>query len=382
MQAIITWLEATFGAMPLPLLEVWGRLSYLLGLALAICAFGGFTFRLGSGWGFGRERQAWDAKAVFSVPLTFLLVTVSGYLGSFIVLVPGAQTLESLKDLAVFLCVVLFGYPALLVVPFAYALSDLIEGVPPAFLRDWAAGYFINPACFWIAHQLLGKNPDFRQLKTWASYLTFVIVFMVMEPVMWGYICSGKFSAEISYTSITPALFFTTGVTWLLAPFAMLAALPLSRRAGLFWAEIDGHVRERPLRSPEWVWVAGREPADATSKASRSGLPIRAFILAPFIALVLVMVGATAYVALRSAEDDAGRLAARLHGQLADNIRLRLDQQLSEKPVASIDLGRLLAGMPTSEHGRTIITDRVGALIAASHARDAVIDAALTRAWP
>ena len=378
MQAIITWLEATFGAMPLPLLEVWGRLSYLLGLALAVCAFGGFTFRLGSGWGFGRERQAWDAKAVFSVPLTFLLVTVSGYLGSFIVLVPGAQTLESLKDLAVFLCIVLFGYPALLVVPFAYALSDLIEGVPPAFLRDWAAGYFINPACFWIAHQLLGKNPNFRQLKTWASYLTFVIVFMVMEPVMWGYICSDMFSAEISYASITPALFFTTGVTWLLAPFAMLVALPLSRRVGLFWAEIEGHVRERALRSPEWVWVAGASPQSAASKASRSGVPIRAFILAPFIALVLVMVGATAYVALRSAEDDAGRLAARLHGQLADNIRLRLDQQLSQKPIASIDLGRLLADMPTSEHGRTIITDHVGALIAASHARDAVIDAALT----
>jgi hypothetical protein len=38
----------------LPLLEVWGQFSYVVGLALAICAFGGFTFRIGEGWGFGR----------------------------------------------------------------------------------------------------------------------------------------------------------------------------------------------------------------------------------------------------------------------------------------------------------------------------------------
>ena len=377
MQVIITWLEATFGAMPLPLLEVWGRLSYLLGLALSACAFGGFTFRQGSGWGFGRERQAWDAKAVLSVPVTFLLITLSGYLGSFIVLVPGAQTLESVKDLTVFLCIVLFGYPALIVVPFAYGLSDLIEGVPPEFLTDWLTGYFINPACFWMAHQLLGKNPDFRQRKTWSSYLGFVVVFMALEPVMWGYICSGKFSAEISYRSITPALFFTTGLTWIVAPFAMLVALPLARRLGLFWAEIDGHVRERAIGSREWVWIAGAGPKSRASPTMRPSLPIRVFILAPFIALVLIMVGGTAYVALRSGEDDAHRLASRLHGQLADNIRLRLDQQLPPEPIAPVELQRLLAEMPTSEHGRTFIADRAGTVIAASRADDAVIETAL-----
>ena len=76
MTAVVAWLDAVLSNMPLPLLEVWGRLSYLLGFALTACAFGGFTFRLGSGWGLGRERQAWDAKAVLSVPLTFLLITV------------------------------------------------------------------------------------------------------------------------------------------------------------------------------------------------------------------------------------------------------------------------------------------------------------------
>jgi len=37
----------------------------------------------------------------------------------------------------------------------------------------------------------------------------------------------------------------------------------------------------------------------------QEGLPIRIFIFAPFVALVLVMVGATAIVALQTADDDA-----------------------------------------------------------------------------
>jgi two-component system, sensor histidine kinase and response regulator len=91
-------------------------------------------------------------------------------MGPAIVLVPGAQTFESLKDLVVLLCIVLFGYPALITVPFAYGLSDLLEGVPPNFLMDWLPGYFINPACFWVAYQLFGKNPDFRRARTWGRH--------------------------------------------------------------------------------------------------------------------------------------------------------------------------------------------------------------------
>ena len=117
MTNVITWLEAIVESIPLPLLEVWGRFSYLVGLLLAVCAFGGFTFRLGERWGFGRERQTWDLKAFLSLPLTFVLIIASGYLGSFIVLVPGAQTFESLKDLVVLLAIVLLGYPALIAVP-------------------------------------------------------------------------------------------------------------------------------------------------------------------------------------------------------------------------------------------------------------------------
>ena len=107
MTSVIAWLEEIVSPIPLPMLEVWGRFAYIVGLVLAICAFGGFTFRIGEQWGFGRARQTWDAKAFLSMPLTFVLIIATGYIGSFIVLVPGAQTFESLKDLVVLLSVVL-----------------------------------------------------------------------------------------------------------------------------------------------------------------------------------------------------------------------------------------------------------------------------------
>src|SRR5262245_46443220 len=107
MTAVTNWYEMVVGTIPLPLLEVWGRFAYIVGLFLAVCAFGGFTFRIGERWGFGRARQTWNLKAFLSVPLTFVLIIATGYIGSFIVLVPGAQTFESLKDLVVLLSVVL-----------------------------------------------------------------------------------------------------------------------------------------------------------------------------------------------------------------------------------------------------------------------------------
>ena len=189
MTTIVNWYEMIVGAIPLPLLEVLGRFSYIVGLFLAFCAFGGFIFRIGDHWGFGRARQTWNAQAFLSIPLTFVLIIASGYIGSFIVLVPGAQTFESLKDLVVLLSVVLFGYPALITVPFAYGLSDLIEGVPPEFLLAWLPGYFINPSYFWIAHQFIGKNPDFRIGSTWWRYLVAAVLFLTLEPVLWGYEC-------------------------------------------------------------------------------------------------------------------------------------------------------------------------------------------------
>ena len=373
MDSAIKSIEALFEAMPLPLLEVWGRVGYLLGFFLMVCAFGGITFRPAGRWGLGRERQTWDAKALRSVVLTFVLILATGYLGSFIILVPGAQTFESLKDLSVFVCILLFGYPALIIVPFAYGLSDLIEGVPPVFLQDWLFGYFINPACFWIAYQLIGKNPDFRQIRTWGWYLVFVLAFMSIEPQLWGYICSEKFTSEISYRNITPALFFTTAITWIIAPFAMLFALPLARTFGLYWADIPGHVRERVIGRKEWIWESGKgdTPAREGEDGTQHGLPIRVFLATPFILLVLVMVASTAYITLRSAEHSASKLATRLHQDSSENINLYLDdyleraQNLDEFRQIN-DINQLLRQLPIAEHGRAFIVDRKGRQIASS----------------
>ncbi|MCZ7649406.1 MAG: response regulator [Planctomycetota bacterium] len=370
MLELIGWLERVFAGLPLPFLEVWGRFSFLVGGALALYAFCGFTFRQGGGWGWGRERQTWDTRAFLSLPLTFVLITATGYIGSSIVLVPGAQTFESLKDLVVFLCIVLLGYPALITVPFAYGLSDLIEGVPPEFLLNWLPGYFINPTCFWIAYQLIGKDPDFRKIRTWGGYLLFVPAFMILEPVLWGYICSDEFTPEISYRTITPALFFTTGITWILAPFAMLAALPLARKAGLYWAEIPGHVNERLLGRETCVWASGEGDARPESAAPR-GLPIRMALLLPFIVLVLLMVGLTAFVTLYGAENHERMLAAQLQQVSSAALVSNLDDHLNASPSAAPDareagLSKLLRKAPLAAHGRLAVLDFSGRAIGSS----------------
>ncbi|MGH9883994.1 MAG: PAS domain-containing protein, partial [bacterium] len=326
---MIAGIEAVFRAMPLSFLEVWGGFGYLVGILLLVAAFGGFTIRPGGRWGIGREVRFLDAKALYSIPITLVMVFVTGYMGSGIVLVPGAQTFESLKDVAVFVCIVLFGFPALLAVPPAYMLSDLVEGVPPAFLQDWLLGYFINPACFWLAYQLIGKNPDFRRRRTWARYLLFVLAFMSVEPELWGYICAGKFTPEISYRVITPALFFTTAVTWTIAPFAMLVALPLAKKYGMFWADIPGRVRERALGRKDVVWNSGNGETSATHDVVSRGVPLRMFIAAPFIAVMLLVVGAVAYVSSRRGEEAAYQLAGQLHKEIAKTIDLQLDNYLA-----------------------------------------------------
>ncbi len=372
MQAITTWLEALFSGIPFQFLEAWGRFGYLVGVLLMLAAYGGFTFRPGGNWGLGRERQAWDQKAFVAIGLTCVLVPLTGYLGSSVVLVPGAQTFESLKDLMVLLCIVLFGYPALLVVPPVYMLSDLIEGTPPGFILDWLLGYWINPACFWVAYQLIGRNPDFRQLRTWLWYLLFVLVFLGIEPPLWGYICAGKFTAEISYQTITPALFFTTAITFLIAPFAMLGALPLARRYRMFWVEIPGHVKERLLGATAWVWESGRDAGAASGVIARQHWPIRALIAVPFAALLLVMVSAVAFVTLRSGDAAAHALAARLHREIAITINMSVDDYLDPKQnpaglAHTEQIGQLLEGISIAKAGRIFIVERGGRLVASSN---------------
>jgi two-component system sensor histidine kinase/response regulator len=367
---VISRFEAFFGSLPLAVLEQWGRLAYVIGFALMLAAFGRFTFRPAGAWGLGRERQTWNDKAVVSAVLTFGLIFGTGYLGSFIVLVPGAQTFESLKDLTVFVCILIFGFPALVTVPFAYALSDLIEGVPPAFLLDWLPGYFINPACFWIAHQLLGRSPDFRRGAVWLRYLAFVVLFMAIEPLLWGRLCAGKFTAEISYRNITPALAFTTSITWVLAPLVMLGALPLARKLGMFWAEIPGYVRERRLGSSTWIWESG-PGAQAPVGPSNRGLPLRIFVAAPFVALVLMIAGLVAYVTLQSSEGAAEALASRIQQEASANVAHQLDARLGQLPGDDAAerarvAAEVLAGSPVARRGRAFVIDRAGALVASS----------------
>lgn len=69
----------------------------------------------------------------------------------------------------------------------------------------------------------------------------------------------------------------------MIAPFAMLAALPLARKYGMFWAEIPGHVRESYFDLKKFQW---EKKNDNQSQSSIQGLPIRMFLVAPFILLV------------------------------------------------------------------------------------------------
>ena len=370
MTSVISWLEAIVSTIPLPLLEVWGRFSYIVGLVLAICAFGGFTFRIGEQWGFGRERQTWDAKAFLSLPLTFVLIIATGYIGSFIVLVAGAQTFESLKDLVVLLCIVLFGYPALIAVPPAYMLSDLIEGVPPDFVLNWAEGYFFWTAFVWMAYQLIGRNPDFRHAQTWRRYGVFVALIMLLDPVMWGFICSAQFTSAISYRNISSALFFTLSRD--LDPGARrLSGRPAAGQTVRMVLGGDSRTRPGARDRQQRMGLGGGRGKTPATRAVQEGLPIRIFIFTPFIALVLVMVGATAIVALRSADDDAARLATRLHEEASASIRMRLDDYLTRSP-SQPDAQRndaliaLLRSQAIGSEGRAFILDETGAMIASS----------------
>ena len=374
MHPLIQGLESLFNLLPPALLEVWGRLAYILGLLLALCAYGGFTFRPRGQWGLGRIRQSWDGRALMAMGITFAAVPLAGWIGSGIVLVEGAQTFESLKDVAVFLAIVLFGYPALLAVPPAYMLADLIEGVPPGFVFDWTLGYFCWTAFVWLAAQFIGHLPDFRRARTWLAYAAFVAILMSLDPVMWGYLCSSQFGSAVSFTAIAPALSFTLIVSWICAPFAMLAALPLARRFGLFWAEAEGYVRERRFGETE------QDPEPR-------GLPLRLLLTGSFVGLAALLVFAVSVVALRSGTETAEQLAGQLHEEVAEGLNQRLDNyldaHLKDPPAARLAGARqVLAGSPFVRTGRVYLLDRRGHVqTGAPEARadDPVVAAGLAR---
>lgn len=362
MAEILVWLEFLISKIPLPILEVWGRFAFLLGSLVAIFAYTGFTFRNGKQFRISREVWTWNLKSFHFFLITFVSIFVTGYIGSSVVLIPGAQTLESLKDLSVFLCLNFFGYPALLAVPFAYGLSDLIEGVPPDFLWDWLPGYFINPTLFWISYQMIGKSPNFRKVRVWIYYSIFVALFLVLEPFLWGFLCSKQFGSEISYRTISSALVFTTGLTWIFAPFVTLFLFPFVKKMGYFWAEIPLQVKEVSITEPRLVWTSTSEEWKLSDQVAedRTGISLQLFIVAPFVCLVLVLVGITSYVTLKNAEESAYHMVEILHKQWSKNIRLQLTELESREGNLYSDkiaLQRLLDVSVVNTQGRVYLLD-------------------------
>ena len=161
MTAVVAWFEAVVSNIPLPVLEVWGRFAFVVGLFLAICAFGGFTFRIGSIgiWPCAPEvghegvpEHAADVRADHRDRLHRIVHRAC----------PGrTDVLSWLKDLAVLLSIVLLGYPALITIPFAYGLSDLIEGVPPEFLLAWLPDISSIPRVSGLPTSSWAKIPTF-----------------------------------------------------------------------------------------------------------------------------------------------------------------------------------------------------------------------------
>jgi len=371
LSAIMQWLEMQLQSVPISTLDVWGQLAFIIGVILMVCAYSGFTPQPGGKWGFGWQRSTWDSTAFYSILITFIFIITAGFAGSFFIIVPGAQTFESLKDLAVFICVLLFGYPALIAVPFAYGVSDLVEGVPPEFLRDWLIGYFINPACFWIAAFLFGKDPDFKKATVWKKYLVFVILFMLIEPILWGYICADKYTAEISYRTITPALLFTTTLTWIIAPFAMMLALPVAKKFGLFWADIPLHTTEQLFRKRQLVWLSGNIKQESRGELEL-GVPIRIMLVTPFFVLVLTLVLVTAYFTLKSSGNSAYQLATKLHEEVTESVKANIKTYLGKNTPAvktaelKAALDSMLKKNAIAGNGRAFIIDRKGRVIASS----------------
>ncbi|WP_084456593.1 ATP-binding protein [Desulfogranum mediterraneum] len=326
---LVILIDGMFSKIPLPLTEIWGVVGFTIGSAFAIAAFGGLRFNVRGRWGIAREGYRLDNRFIISMVLTFLLMAAGKYLGHHILLVPGAQSLESLFDLAVFLCAVLFGYPAILTIPAAYFLLDAIGGFPLNDLVSWIPGHLLIGGYHWLGYILIGRDPDFCKGRTWRRYILFVLIFLAFYPACWGFICgpfSGVFPADISYTRITPSIFMTFMLTWLLAPFFMLIAYPLARKVGLFWADIDNHVTIRERGSREIIWQSGPDRPALVDSEGAAGWSARFFFGAPVVLLVLATFGAVSYITLNSGEEAVARLALKLQTLEASIVTQSLDR--------------------------------------------------------
>ncbi len=380
---LVLWIDGVFSGIPLPFMEIWGTMGFTLGLLLASSAYAGFAFCVNGRWCFAREHYRLNNRFIVSIVLTIVLVLGGGFVGRNIWLVPGAQSLESIFDLSVFLCAVLLGYPALMVIPLAYILSDLIGGIPFQQLLVWLPGHMLISAFHWVGYSFMGREPDFLKRKTWLRYLLFVLLFLSFYPVYWGFVCgpmSGTFPTDIAYTQITPSIFTTFLVTWALAPPAMLIAYPLFRRAGLYWADIEGYVKIRPVGGRKVIWQSGQVETDRLHEISTAGFPIRIFIAGPLVFLLIVTSGAISYISLHSGEKAISSLAHKLQALEISVISGLLDryqafpvstgEACGDAAAHSVPLGAIhqtLHGDYGGDSQQVLIINREGRLLVGSH---------------
>lgn len=315
LKSIVIWVDELFTAIPLPLLEVWGPISFILGCIFALCALYGLTLFPEKGWKIARERYKFNNRFIFSIILTFLLMMAGKYIGDNIWLVPGAQSFESLYDLAVFLCAVILGYPAIIAIPFAYFFLDVIGGFPIADASKWIPGYILIASYHWIAYILLGRDPDFLKIKNWLKYIIFVIIFMALYPAYWGFVTgpySGVFPNDLSYLKITPAVLGTFIVTWLIAPFTLLFVYPIARKLKIYWADSPNYVAIQDIKSKSTLWISGSKNKPIKHQETYNGVPTRLLLGIPILILLLFIFLSTSFSALRSGEHAVFQLANKI----------------------------------------------------------------------
>ncbi|WP_077033904.1 PAS domain S-box protein [Pelomonas sp. KK5] len=363
MQATIQLLESLFAGWSLGFLSAWGRLAGLVGAVLVVCAYGRLTLRSEGRWRLARDPQAWDAQAFTGMLASFALVLLAVFGDLNFPGVEGLQPLGPVRGVAVFVCIALWGYPALVGIPPASLLAHLIGGVSPDFVADWLGGYFLWPAVAWMGRRwILGAQaPDFGRWRTWAGFAPFALLALLVVPAMWGWLCADIVGPRLAYSALVPKLLVTLLAACVLAPFVMLALLPLARRLGLLPA-------------------AG----GAAGQAAAGAMPLRMALGGSLAAMVLAVSCAVALLALRSGEQGATKLAQRLNQELSDSIDVRLADYLED--AAAIPeaerlrgMSTLLSGLSTPPGGRALVLDRQGQVLAGSvaGAGDPVATAAL-----
>ena len=97
MTAIVTWYETIVGSIPLPLLEVWGRFCLYRRPLPGFLRLRRLHVPDRRALGIRPGAAEVGTKAFLSIPLTFVLIIATGYIGSFIVLGPGRTDVRVLE---------------------------------------------------------------------------------------------------------------------------------------------------------------------------------------------------------------------------------------------------------------------------------------------